>query len=199
MGSSSTSVKAEHLHQIFGILLQWRFVSFPPIAYLVHHLFITKNIYFVFWVIIKYHFTDFLAQIVLVLAIGNSVSGLLYLFDICPSLVYFGFCLLFFSVLIFCYYKILVIGALMAPRMSQVLGPLRWQTKKILYACIFTYLQIFLHVTTCISLNLNISSYWNRNFFSGSGTIGWCSKTAYSICPFWHSSINLFYIMLYCL
>lgn len=99
VGSSFTSVKAEHLHQLFGILLQWRFVSFPPIAYLVHHLFITKNIYFVFWVIIKYHFTDFLAQIVLVLAIGNSVSGLLYLFDICPSLVYFGFCLFSFQYL----------------------------------------------------------------------------------------------------
>lgn len=94
-GLCSPSFKAEYSHKVFGILLHGRFASSPHLIYLlfidwfIHFLSVwLRNIYFTLWVIIQYCFVYFVAQIVLALAFGNSVSLPLCTFGILSSIFY---------------------------------------------------------------------------------------------------------------
>ena len=111
----STSLRAEHLHKLFGIFLHRMYVSSSPLTYLFSHLFISPtdfllvvfhlatclefrrrnsnwilmDICFICWVITQYWFDYFIVWIVPTLAIRSSFSWFPW------SLFFFNFIYLF--------------------------------------------------------------------------------------------------------
>lgn len=92
----TTSLRAENLHKLFGILLHWRFVYSPAFIYLLNNFFMLSgfiDIYFTLLLLIQYYFI-LLLKIFQLWPLG-TFSWLLCPFDIVLSMIFCLFVLFF--------------------------------------------------------------------------------------------------------